>query len=524
MNQGKEGADRRWTLYSWLIIGFLFFLLLLRWPLLPNFLDIYYHLATAQGFAKAGGFITHDFWSYAPVGRPHLYPPLFHFVILALLKTGLSPLFVARLLDVFVFPAFLAVIWFFMYSLFNGRLAFFSILISASLYSFYLASSNFMPATFACIFGLLSFWAHERGRIISASIFLSLAFYSHAQIPWFFVLSYIAYGLFNRAQLTRCLSVVLCGIVLSLPIIAHLFRNMHFYNPKLMYENFILELNLYMLLAFLSIKMVFHEKGRFFLLFSLGIAILPFIFSYPYRYISGQGLLGLIFLSAVGLDLFFQKKAAIPLVIPWIILFILCSPTIAVTRNKAVNFSIFNSTYINLVSFEKKIQRPNEYSLSSSKFMDELVRIVKTNSKDNDIISTNLPFMGTVISALAERADADAMLQEIDPGTWQDPVRQAKLIIWFKDKEGRRDRKLSALVSAYHLEKVAETGIAHVYRNNVTRSRERVQRADIPNRFILLICLLAISVLVWDLPQKAAHPTEGGTPAVPIRRGARPIR
>jgi hypothetical protein len=502
MNQGKEGVAGRWTFYSWLIIGFLAFLLVFRWPLLPNFLDIYYHLASAEGFAKAGGFVTHDFWSYAPAGRPHLYPPLFHFVILTLLKTGLSPLFVARLLDATVFPVLLAVIWFFMRSLFNVRLAFFSVLISASLYSFYLSSSNFMPATFACIFGLLSLWAQEKGKIVSAAIFLSLAFYSHVQIPWFFVLTFIAYGFLNRPRLTACLTVILCGIALSSPLIAYLFRNRHFYNPSLMYENFILEFNLYLLLAFFGIGRAVRERGRFFLLLALAIAITPFIFSYSYRYISGQGMLGFIFLSACGLDAFFQRKEAKRFLIPCMLLFILFSPSIAVGRSKAVAFSVYNSTYANLVSFEKKIQRPNEFSLSSSKFMTELIQIVKNNSREDDIITCNLPFMATIFSALIGRADADAMLQEIDPGTWQDPMRQARLIIWFKDKEGKRESKLRALVSAYRLEKVAETGIAYVYRNNVTRSRERVQRADIPNSGILVIALFVAAILMWDILRK----------------------
>jgi hypothetical protein len=46
--------DKRWILYSCAIILLLLIILLLRWPLLPNFLDIYYHLGAAEGFARAG--------------------------------------------------------------------------------------------------------------------------------------------------------------------------------------------------------------------------------------------------------------------------------------------------------------------------------------------------------------------------------------------------------------------------------------------------------------------------------------
>ncbi len=492
------GADseKRWILYSWAII-FLFFLLLgLRWLLLPNFLDIYYHLSVAQGFAKAGGFSSHDFWSYAPVGRAHLYPPLFHFIILLFLKLGLPVLSIARLLDFISFPLLLAVIWFFMRSLFSARIAFFAVLISSSLYSFYLASANFIPVTLSFILGLFSFWAFERGKIISASLLLALAFYAHAQIPWFLVLVYLIYGLLNRGILTRCLKTVFFAVLAALPLLVYLFQNSSYYNPKSAYEGFILEINLSVILFVLALPEVFKKKGRHYLLLAFALGTLGFVFSYPYRYISGQGLLGLILLSAVGIERVWLKgKKAVFFLL--IFLFI-CSPALFLMRKQPPGLAPFNSTYVNLAAFAKSAERPNDYSLCSSKFIPELVKIIRDNSQKEEIIFTNLKFIGTMLCALSDRPYAAGGLNEVMPLAKTDPFANARLIIWFNDPGGRQEQALAGLVSKYGLEKIAETEIAQVYRNNATRARADIPSADVSNKLILIIALLVIAVFVWD--------------------------
>src|SRR5207249_1007718 len=111
----------------------------------------------ANGFNRAGGYVPHAFWEYAPYGRANLYPPLFHFLLLGLIKSGLSLIIIARLMDLVTFPLFLIVIWLVIRSIYGQRIAFFSVALAASCYSFYLCSSNFIPVTLAFIGGLLSF-------------------------------------------------------------------------------------------------------------------------------------------------------------------------------------------------------------------------------------------------------------------------------------------------------------------------------------------------------------------------------
>jgi hypothetical protein len=71
-----------------------------RWPAFPPLLDPAYHLAIAQQVRAAGGVLAQDVWQWAPVGRPHLYPPALHLAMAGGLAIGLPPVALLRLLSV----------------------------------------------------------------------------------------------------------------------------------------------------------------------------------------------------------------------------------------------------------------------------------------------------------------------------------------------------------------------------------------------------------------------------------------
>ncbi|RLG55612.1 MAG: hypothetical protein DRN99_02070, partial [Thermoproteota archaeon] len=53
-------------------------LLALGWSRLPLGLDTPYHLLMGKMFSDYGKVCLWDYYEYAPVGRPNLYPPLLH--------------------------------------------------------------------------------------------------------------------------------------------------------------------------------------------------------------------------------------------------------------------------------------------------------------------------------------------------------------------------------------------------------------------------------------------------------------
>jgi len=496
--------DKKWTVYSALIILLSLFLLIQRWQLLPNFLDTYYHLSAAQGFDKAGGLVTHAFWEYAPAGRPHLYPPLLSLIILAFIKLGFQGLFITRLLSVVIFPCFLYVVWLFSASLFNRRTAFFAVLISVSLYSLFLSVLTFMPITIAVMMGLLSFWAVQKNRVIAASIFLALSFYTHAQFSWVITISFLAYALTVKPSRAVYLRVVALGIMSALPIIIYLFVNRLHYHITLAPEKFVLEINLTLILAVFAARAVFAKKGRYYYPLILVISALPFSLVYPYRYISGQGLIGVILLAAIAVDSICRtlKNRSKILVTTCLALLIVLSPAILMAPDGRKKFEASNSTYSNLISPNKFMVRPNEYSVYS-KFIGELVDIARRHTGKDDIIFVNRQFADTIIASLADRSSSRGMLLEIAPYQEKGDIADAKLVIWLKNADSKTGALMPEIVTRYALQRVAETEMAYVYRNTKSLGSIKVAKAVISDTLILVIFAGVLFLLIWDLKKPA---------------------
>ncbi len=496
-------SEGKWIVYSLLVIALVLLILVLRWPLLPNFIDIYYHLLCAEGFSDAGGYVTHDFWSWAPAGRPHLYPPVFHCLLLFLLKLGLPVITIARLCDVSVFILLLATLMWCMRGLFSGRAAFYCVLIASSLYSFYLSSSNFMPVTVACIFGLLSLYAAEKEKRVAAFLLLLLVFYTHAQMSWFFALAYLAYGVLNRRALTGSARIVGAALVVALPYLVYLFLNRRFYHPDLAHERFVIEINLSLLLAFIAVPFALREEGRTKMFVALGLAAIPFAFSYPYRYLSGQGLIGWVMLAGYGLGRLSDwrgRRWKIG-VIGTALALVLISPAILVSPGGKVSFSLMNSTYRNLVFGHGRLRRPNEFSIASSRFMKELVLIIRNSSEPGDIVHANLNLAGTMLAALSRRYDAQGMVKEVVPYRRDDPIRSARLTIWFRDPTGSAEARtaLEHVVSAPTLELLRETEIAYVFYNPSAAAVKDIPSPIIRFPYLLLMSGAFASLLAFAL-------------------------
>ena len=101
----------KWDIGVLIIIFIELFLLLLHWEMFPKFVDIYYHFSVAKAFDLANGIVLHDFWEYAPMGRPHLYPPLFHILILFFMKISIKTEFLMKLISFLMFPILQVTSW-----------------------------------------------------------------------------------------------------------------------------------------------------------------------------------------------------------------------------------------------------------------------------------------------------------------------------------------------------------------------------------------------------------------------------
>jgi len=469
----------------------------------------------------AGGFVPKAFWEYAPVGRPHLYPPLLHFIMLIFYKLGLDPISIARLTELIMYPLVLITIWQVFKSVFYPRLGFFAVLVAISSYPFYLSIVDFQAASLALILGMLAFLCIEKRKTLAASILMSLTFYTHASTSIYLILSIMLYGLLNRQRLRIILVMSVVSIGLSLPQFIYQYNLKNFIVFEGVFENFPLEINILVyLLALIGLVISLRpfrdsslpglrrdKKYLFFL--SLSILTTAFLI-YKYRFLCGQGSLGFIFLAAVCVDALYDKLTQkvsggvisksffYTIFLISIMFFILFAPTISIHKGVAkANF--LNSTYLNLVPDIVSAYRANELSIYFPRLFKDAADIIKKQTKDNDIIYCNEPYIGGLLFILTGRATSTAMLSEVKPFREFDPISSARIICWFRKPDIYYNKQPESIIKRYNLRMISQTEVLYIYKNPITLAKMQPVKAVLPNGIIYSILTIMVGMIVYDL-------------------------
>lgn len=299
----NDSEKLNFNLYSWGLIVCALVFQILRWGIFPMFIDIYYHLSVMLGFSEAGGYTASSFWEYAPVGRPHLYPPFLHILMLIIHKMGLSELLVAKLVSFSIYPFTLIAIWLFARSLFNSRTAFFSVLLASSSFYFYLETSNIIGFSLALSLGLIGLVFLLRERPVSACIFMALVFYTHIIVGWVVFLAVLFYAIISN-KIGKYAKVLIASFLLYLPLFVHQINNLKFLRFVDVKAKHYIEFNVVIYLVFLlSVYLLSRRKIKANkLLLSLTASLVLLSFNFPQRIFSGSGLVVFIFWAAMALD------------------------------------------------------------------------------------------------------------------------------------------------------------------------------------------------------------------------------
>jgi hypothetical protein len=466
--------NKRFTLYAGGIIFLFTIMLILRWHWMPTFIDIYYHLLTMLNIKQCSGISAFSFWEYAPFGRPHLYPPLLHILMFIVYKFFPDVVTVARIFELLSFPLTLTVIFVTIRSIFNNRLAFWTVLLAASMYSFYLSSVDFLAATLSLLLSLLTFYAFEKNRLIAAVAFLSLSLYSQTSISLFFVLGLFIYGVLRREKLYRVLGLIISALILYSPLLIHQLHFISYIDTTRIQENFPFEINLfaYILAGFGLVKSIRQRKeySFFVALFIAGLLFLPL----RYRFFSGQGMIGIIFLAALTLDIFYEKicrkatRTNRAFIVPIYLLIavlamLLISPSMTIKGQK-VFFNPIGATYMQIFPSQQARQRTNEISIYLPKSFAPVFDVVNKQTTPQDLIASNFEYLAGFISVFTQRRTSSAMLAEIRPFKEVSPFSYARLIIWLKDPDNLT-RQPQGLIDKLGLIKIAETGVFFIYKN-----------------------------------------------------------
>ncbi len=491
--------SQSWDLYSVLIIGWALTFQLIRWPIFPMFIDIYYHLNVMLGFSKAGGYVTHAFWEFAPIGRAHVYPPLLHFLMLGFYKIGLSKLFIARAFSVFIYPALLFSIWYFIRYVTHKRIAFFVLLMLSSSYYFYLETCNILAFSLGLCFGVWALFFMKKGKSLSMAILLLFSLYSHATAGWLILLTIVCYGFLDKS-LRSSFKVIIAAIVLYSPFIIHQIINRHYFhlvNVKAMhYLEFNVLVYLLAIFGYFVYMSRIKQHNKIYLAILLGF--IPLSFIYPQRFLSGQGFIAIILFAGFGLDKsfkFLKEKGWVALMI--FVLFYFFLPAVNVYK-KDVSFKSMNSLFVNMLpEFTSSIQH-NARPIYNPKFIDPIVEIIKENSGEDEIIYSNFSYIAGMFATFSDRATSTAMLQEVAAYREFDQINNSKLIIWLKELDGEFPAGLSRIIKKYRLERVTETDLVYIYSNPDFKSQVVVSERVMPNWLVFIVLLSALSLLAVD--------------------------
>jgi hypothetical protein len=469
-----------WDFFAGLILLSLSVLQITRWPATPQFLDIYYHLQVAWGFIQAGGYSSWDFWEYAPFGRPHIYPPLFHLLLALFMKLGVSVIYLAKLFELVPPVIFLLIIWNFIRNNYGQQLGFFVVVALGSSFAFFVSLANHIPSSLALIFGFFSFGEFFKNRLLRTTILLAMCFYTHISVSWFFALSYIFYAIMDKNSRINSLRVVFYSLLIALPILIPELLNFH--SIRLVghngLEKFHLQIKVFdYILAgfglFLAVKMTTRYK----LFISLFLASFIFL-AYPYRFLSAEGYLPVILFSALTMQFIWQrlkermfrvKEIFIGVLIAFI-LFI--SPTLFLDKSSGCNKISYKVDWVDaafsglLLAKGSSIWYPWVYLPT--------VDIIKANSNSKDVVYSSINLTGIILSSLSQRATANVLLPETLPSTQVDPFSVSNIIVMPKDSD---EEFINGISKKYNLIKVEENKYFSVFRNPALASGLKIIKA-----------------------------------------------
>jgi len=481
-----------WGYFSKIIILAYAVLQLLRLAVLPQFIDIYYHLQAAWGFIQAGGYSSWDFWEYAPFGRPHIYPPLFHIFLALLMKSGFGAIFLAKFFESATPVVFLIILWNFIRKNYGEQLGFFVVVAFSSAFAFFISLSNHIPASLALIFGFLSLGELFKNRFERAVILLVLCFYTHISVSWFIALSYIFYAVMDKEYRGNSLKVVFYSLLIALPILFKQFLALHFIRAFGidMPERFHCQIKVIdYILAFFGLALAAKMTPRHRLFIGMFLASLIFL-TYPYRFFSGEGYLPVIFLSALTTQALWKEKKIFTGVLVLFILFI--SPTLSMNKPAGSGKIGHKIKWVDSSLGGMVLAKGN--SIWFPWMYLPAAEIIKANSSAGDILYSNINIAGLILGNLSQRATANALLPEIRSSERFDPFEVAKIIVLSEDLDQRFINDISL---KYNLIKIKENKYFSIFKNPSSAYRLKIRKADLSFRAVIIIFFMLAGLFWW---------------------------
>lgn len=200
-------------------VGVMSLALLLSWNnLTPIPPDSYYHIAIARMILEQGAIPTWDDTFYAPIGRPHLYPPVFHLLIAALgLPFGGDVFAGYNLVHALLAPMVVLTAWYVTRWLFDARRAFAAMLTSGAAFDTMGHAYMTTPSTLATNLSLLALVTFLSRRAVLTALLAVVMLYLHSGIPPLFLLGLGLFSLYRREYLRQYLFILALSLTCYSP-------------------------------------------------------------------------------------------------------------------------------------------------------------------------------------------------------------------------------------------------------------------------------------------------------------------
>jgi hypothetical protein len=502
---------------SLLVIVIFIGVLLSRVDIFPVFVDIYYHMSVALSFDKAGGIVLWDFWEFAPEGRPHLYPPFLHCVML-FLSEFFGNITVGKFISFAMFPASQVTVWAFAREIYSRKTAFYSVVVLSSCVEYFRLQAVTSAAALVLVLIPLVFFAFEKKKYIASTILLSLCLYTHVGMGPIAACAFLLYGVLYREKIKKAAQVIAASFVLYAPWGIHELMNMESLAANSPPSSGTLVVFPWVL-GILGIILCLKRRKEFLIPICIFVCMIPIASSYMGRF-TGHVVLPLAVLSGITLSYVDEKiagnKRAV-FVIGTLLVLSLVAPTVGMQQQgrgiQPPDRSGIQGGIVQRVALRGEIQRgapqqPMREQRLLVKFRSlmtsllvmrsdsyltadnlKMVDIITRKSRENEIVFIPGGIMGCFVTATTGRPQMFGMWTEVEADYEPDP-RAASVFVLPRER-----RAVEGLV------KVGETERWVVYR---APHREPVNIPDavVGKGIVYIVLMVALVGLLYDFLRK----------------------
>ncbi len=471
---------------------------LYRLNVFPVFVDIFYHMSVAKGFQMAGGVVLHDFWEFAPVGRSHLYPPFLH-VVMSLMAEVMPMLTVGKIISFIMFPLVQLTTFLYTREVFDRKIAFYAVLLLTIPFNFYRSQALTNATSVVVVLTPLIFWAVEKRRVVSGTVLMTAALYTHLSMPHIVGASLLLYAVLRNTRRKVIVKVLALSYLLFSPWMIHVLR--HYGDIRSEMFGTILQTEVHLVLLFFGFIGLIYcllKRKQYYLPAVYFFAMLVILYRYPMRFWAHIALafsiLGGVSLAEIENALIrnqrkYGLRVGFAMAVTLLIVLNLADPVFSTTP-QGNELSIEDPVPLRLI----KGRLPP--SMITEEVLD-LCNVVENNTDPNEIFFITNPPVGCLITSLTGRSQMQGMWREVQP-EMRVPPAAATLFIADSQFLARSKER-----NPQFLERVVE--IKSTKRYSVFAQKERVKTAKstpatpiLPNFLAYVLLCGGIAALAVD--------------------------